>query len=188
MIIRQVKATDAASIAKVNTDSWKTTYSGILPQEYLDSISYEQRTSFWQARLSDPNKQWAGWFYYVAEDENGDIVGFAGGGPERTGNQRFSSELGAIYLLGSYQRQGIGRKLMAKIVLRLKQQGHKSMLVWVLEANHNRSFYEALGGQRVAERHVNIGGVNLVEVAYGWHDLGLFAKTVKPNSKAPLVR
>jgi GNAT superfamily N-acetyltransferase len=188
MIIREVKATDAASIAKVNADSWKTTYAGILPQEYLDSISYEQRTSIWQARLSDPKEIWQGWFYYIAEDEKGNIVGFAGGGPERTGNPRFSSELGVIYLLPSHQRMGIGRKLMATIALRLKQQGHKSMLVWVLEANHNRSFYEALGGRRVAERHVNIGGVDLVEVAYGWHDLGLFARMLKQNSGTPLTR
>jgi GNAT superfamily N-acetyltransferase len=188
MIIREAKATDAAPIAKINVESWKATYSGIMPQEYLDSLSDEQRTNVWYVRLSDPSKLWPGWFYYVVEDDKDKIIGFAGGGPERSGNRLYSAELGVIYLVKSRERQGLGRRLMATVALRLKKQGHNSMLAWVLEVNRYRSFYEVLGGQRVAERHVNIGGVDLVEVAYGWHDLGLFTRMVKPDSKAPLAR
>ncbi len=44
------------------------------------------------------------------------------------------------------------------------------MLVWVLADNPMRRFYEALGGRLLREKKVEIGGVALDEVAYGWRD------------------
>ena len=57
------------------------------------------------------------------------------------------------------------------VVQRLLQCGLPSMLVWVLAANPGRAFYARLGGQQVYEKMATIGGVQLVEVAYGWLDL-----------------
>jgi FR47-like protein len=56
------------------------------------------------------------------------------------------------------------------LVRRLMQAGHMSLLVWVLAENRSRRFYEALGGQQVYEKPVTTGGVQLIEVAYGWLD------------------
>ena len=42
------------------------------------------------------------------------------------------------------------------------------MLVWVLADNSACKFYESLGGQVVKEKLMDRGGVQLVEVAYGW--------------------
>jgi len=178
-VIREATAIDAASIARVNVDSWRTTYVNIVPQSYLDSLSYEQRTTRWQGVLSDSTSLW---FTYVTENVDGNIIGFAGGGPESSGNEVFTGELGWIYLLKEYQRQGIGRKLMAKVVLRLNQQGHSSILVWVFTANPYKSFYEALGGRPVGEREVYKYGANLVEIAYGWQDLSIFTEILEPDT------
>ncbi|NYE07104.1 hypothetical protein F4694_003889 [Bacillus niacini] len=38
--------TDAKGIAKVHVDSWKTTYTNIVPDAYLNSLDYEGRNSF----------------------------------------------------------------------------------------------------------------------------------------------
>ena len=51
-------------------------------------------------------------FIYVAENEAGQIVGFADGGPERARDMTFKGELYAIYILNDYQRQGVGRHLI----------------------------------------------------------------------------
>jgi len=179
MIIREAKVIDATSIARVDVDGWRTTYTGIVPQDYLNSRSYERRASVWQTRIADSANLRPGWFIYVAEVDDGSIIGFAGGGSKHGENQGFSGELGFIYLLRFHQRQGIGRQLLATVALRLKQQGHNSMLVWVLAANPYRSFYAVLEGQPAAERQVIIGGANLVEIAYGWRDLGIFAEMQK---------
>lgn len=182
MVIREAKPTDATPIARVVVDTWRTTYAGIVPQDYLDGLTYEQRAGVWQARLSPAGTLWPGWFVYVVEDDDRNVIGFAGGGPQHGEVRPFSGELGFIYLFKSHQRQGIGRQLMATVALRLRQQGHNSMLVWVLAANPYRSFYEALGGRPVAERNVNIGGADLPEVAYGWQNLGVFAKMLRSGS------
>ena len=47
-----------------------------------------------------------------------------------------------------------------------------SMMLWVLRDNTPaRKFYEALGGQILCEKPIEIGTQTLIEVAYGWKDL-----------------
>ena len=181
--IREAKGTDAAAIARIDVDAGHTTYTGIMLQEYLDSRTYEQRTMVWLSRYSNANKLWNGWFIYVAANNEGEVIGFAGGGPQHGDIQGYSGELAFIYLLKSFQRHGIGRQLIGVIVKRLKQQGHNSMLVWVFAQNLHRSFYEALGRQTIGEKEANYGGKNIKEIAYGWQDLGVFENMVKPASK-----
>ena len=173
MLIRQAQMTDAAAIAGVHIGSWRTTYAGILPQEHLDSLSHERRTAAWQTILSDTPSLW---FHYAVEDDAGNIVGFSSAGPERSGNSIYTGELGGIYLLKSYQRQGIGRQIMVKVTNQLESNGHHSMMLWVLAQNPSRGFYEALSGQVIGEEGINIGGANLVKIAYGWKDIGLLAR------------
>ena len=47
------------------------------------------------------------------------------------------------------------------------------MLLWVSRRKSfsARRFYESLGGKVVRSQEINIGGVDLVEVAYGWKDI-----------------
>lgn len=181
MFIRQAQVNDAAAIARVHVDGWRTTYVGIVPQKYLESLSHKKRTAEWQSFLSDSTSSW---FTYVTEDGSGNIVGFARSGPERNGNKVFTSELGAIYLLKSHQRLGIGHMLIAKVAQRLMQQGHCSMLLWVLAANPYRPFYEALGGKVIGEKETTIGGVNVAGVAYGWQDIEVLARQLPANPSA----
>ena len=164
--IRQAHIEDAAEIAKVHVDSVRTTYAGIDPQDYLDKLSTEEYTRNWVSRLSNPHS-----YVYVAEDESRHIVGFVSGGAERKGDPLYKGELYAIYLLQAYQGQGIGRLLTRALVKRLVQEGINSMLLWVVTANPARHFYEALGGQQVKAKQIEIGGAMLDEIAYGWTDL-----------------
>ena len=66
--------------------------------------------------------------------------------------------------------QPIGRKLIGKIAKKLSQLELESMLVWVLADNPACQFYQALGGQQVQQKQVEIEGVQLKEIAYGWID------------------
>jgi GNAT superfamily N-acetyltransferase len=168
MLIREASPTDADAIARVHVDSWRTTYTGIVPADYLVNLSYAQRAQFWRDLLSAPTQLG---YVYVATHEAGQIVGFASGGPERSGDAIYQGELYAIYLLAHYQRQGLGRHLTMAVVKRLLRCGLPSMLVWVLAANPGRAFYATLGGQPVYEKETTIGATPLLEVAYGWPDL-----------------
>jgi GNAT superfamily N-acetyltransferase len=167
MLIREANLADAPSIAKVHVDTWRTTYSNLMPAKFLADLSYEERKTKWVKILSNITQDN---FTYIAEDEIGQIVGFANGGKERTGDRLYQGELYAIYILEKYQRQGLGYRLVSTIATRLLQSGASSMLVWVLADNPASRFYQSLGGQQVYQKQVEIATVQLVEVAYGWTD------------------
>ena len=180
-IIRKAKTTDANAIARVVVDTWRSTYVGIVPSEYLESLSYSKAADRWRGNLSDMDKVWPGWFVYVAE-EDGKVFGFAGGGPSNDYGLPFSGELGFIYLLKANQREGTGRQLAATVASRLKQEGYPSMVVWVFTQNPYRAFYKALGGRVVADRFVDRYGGHIAETAYGWDDLDCFNTTLRRSS------
>jgi hypothetical protein len=46
----------------------------------------------------------------------------------------------------------------------------------VLAQNPSRQFYEALGGKYLYEKPIEIGGANLIKVAYGWPDIHALAQ------------
>jgi ribosomal protein S18 acetylase RimI-like enzyme len=169
VIIREARIEDAAGIAKVHVDTWRTTYAGILPDEHLANLSYERREKLWiDYILSDAESRD---FNHVAENDAGQIVGFVSGGPERKNDPDYKSELYAIYILKEYQGQGIGHSLTQTLVKRLLQSGMNTMLLWVVSDNPARRFYEALGGQQIKTERVELGGVMIDEVAYGWTDI-----------------
>ena len=168
MRIREATLDDVPGIARVHVDTWRTTYSGIVPAEYLAGLSYEQRESRWRENLSS---QGDGSFTLVA-DADGSVVGFAGGGPERDTTPGYDGELYGLYVLAAYQRQGIGRELTLTVARRLAADGFRAMIIWVLKDNLKaRAFYEAMGGVPVSEKTITIGGSELIEVAYGWPGL-----------------
>ena len=164
--IRLATCDDARAIGAVHLASWRTSYRGMGIDEFIDSETLDNRAARWANRLCDPA---SAEFVYVAEVE-GQMVGFASGGPERTGDPEYQGELYAIYLLQSHQRQGIGRKLLQAVAQRLAESGQTTMLIWVLADNPACSFYEACGGQAMRHRPSEIGGKTFDSIGYGWLD------------------
>jgi ribosomal protein S18 acetylase RimI-like enzyme len=166
--IRTANTNDAQGIAKVHIDTMRTTHHGILPDEFLSSLSYDRARRKWETTYLNPNSQDA---VSVAEDETGNIVGFAICGPDRDNDSVYKGELYGIYVLQKMQRRGIGKQLMLAAVQDLRSRGFSSMLVWVLADNPSRRFYESLGGEHVQTRDTTMGGKPLKEFGYGWRDL-----------------
>lgn len=163
--IRKAKIEDAGAVAHVHVESWKTTYAGIVSETFLASLNKDERTRSWQDWILEDNTS-----IFVAEDEIG-IFGFAAGGKIREELDDYDAELYAIYLLHEGQRQGVGRTLSLTLASDLQARGFTSMLVWVLEQNPSSSFYERLGAVPIARKPIDIGGVELQELAFGWPSL-----------------
>jgi GNAT superfamily N-acetyltransferase len=164
--IRVVKPDDALGIASVHVQSWHETYTGLVPQAFLDNLQVERRLAMWQQALASASN-----CIYVATAQDETIVGFASAGPAREMNDRFDAELYAIYLLKSHQGDGTGRALMQSTAVDLLRRGHRSLFLWVLAENKTRHFYAHLGGTPIADKESEIGGVVLHEVAYAWPDM-----------------
>lgn len=165
MIIRKAKATDAAGIARVHVDSWKTTYQGIVADSFLSRLNYRDRETWWAKILNNEN---ISSLPFVAEDPSGKIVGFAKGGPARDPDLPFQGELYAIYILQSFQGKGIGKNLFQAVVQELQQVGFSSLYVWVLTQNPFKAFYETMGGKEIGTKPIEIDGKTLELVGYGW--------------------
>ncbi|OQP07760.1 GNAT family N-acetyltransferase [Geobacillus sp. 46C-IIa] len=167
-MIRKADLTDAPAIAAVHVESWKTTYRGIVPDAYLETLAVEEKQTLWEKGLSQADHS-----VFVAE-ENGRVVGFISGGRNRASGgpaAQYDGELYAVYLLKEAQGKGLGRQLVQASARDLAQNGIHSLVVWVLAANPSRGFYERLGGKKLAEERVEIGGKALWEWCYGWQDI-----------------
>lgn len=165
MNIRDAKPEDGLAIARVQVTSWHETYTGIVPQEYLNQLGIEERGSRWTERVLDMAN-----VILVAEDEVG-VFGFAAGGATIHPAEDYDGELVGLYLLRSHHREGMGRALVREFARRLALRGFKSMVVWALKENPACGFYERMGGVRVGEQTIEVGGLVLPEVAFGWKDI-----------------
>ena len=179
---RRASKTDAAALGALHVASWRETYFRLLPARLLDSLSVAARAAMWSSILGDPAvmRETAIW---VAEDADR-MVGFgACGGQRDEGLKRegYDGELGAIYVLQSHQRGGVGRSLMGHMAQALVDQGRSGASLWVLRENAPaRSFYERLGGAVVGARSAEEWGTTLSELAYGWSDLSPLVGALPP--------
>jgi ribosomal protein S18 acetylase RimI-like enzyme len=169
MQIREGSIADAAGIARVHVDTWRSAYRGIVPDSLLDELSYEQRAALWERILAPPTSTFA---YVVEDPATQQIVGFVSGGLAMDREDPlYKGELFTIYILEAYQRQGLGKRLFYLTVERLIEMGLNSMLIWVYADTPARRFYESLGGQLVGNQSYEEGGVMLEQVSYGWLQL-----------------
>lgn len=167
-VVRLATPGDAAGIARVHVDGWKTTYRGIVPDGYLDRLSYRRSYQERRRLLETPA---TGQRTFVVTEPVGWIVGFADLGPAPDGAD-FDGELSALYVMRAYQGLGLGAWLLETALRAQLAAGRRVMGLWVLAANQRaRRFYEAFGGEHLATRTITIDGVTLEEVAYVWRDL-----------------
>ncbi|HEY8074458.1 MAG TPA: GNAT family N-acetyltransferase [Labilithrix sp.] len=163
--VREARDEDIDAIARVHVDTWRSQYRGIVPDAHLDGLSYDARAKRWREILPTlaANRR-----HLLVAEEDGAIVGFASGGPERASGAPFDGEVYAIYVHPDRQRRGIGRALFDASLRRLRDEGHLRIRVWVLSANPARPFYEKLGGRACGTKNDTVGGVTLEETAYAF--------------------
>jgi ribosomal protein S18 acetylase RimI-like enzyme len=164
--VRAGTVADAAAVAAVHRESWRTTYAGILPLDAIAAHVGRSGEIAWRRRLATTVQ--ATW---VAERE-GRVVGFANCGDARHLLEGIDAEIYALYVVQGHQRRGAGRALVRACARHFVRQGQFGFYLWVLKANRARLFYEAMGGVEMAEKVERVGRLHSFgQVAYGWHDL-----------------
>lgn len=166
--IRQAQLDDAEAIAQVHVQSWRETYQGIVPAEFLDALSVEKRAASWRKTLANLDSASV---CLVATDTSGKVCGFVHGG--KTRDEGEDGEIFAIYLLRKHQKCGLGRRLWQEAVAFLRERGHRALHLWVLADNAiGREFYRKAGGRQDGEKVIRIGDVELVELRLTWEVTG----------------
>jgi ribosomal protein S18 acetylase RimI-like enzyme len=168
MLIRPATSQDIPAIARVNVDSWRSTYHGIVSNAFLDQLSYAKQKERNRRYMAEPG------IHLVAEMPNAGVVGYVRGGRLRGKDISCQAEIYALYILQPYRGIGIGSALFRRWCDGQRKLGFDSALVWVLEQNKSAvAFYKRLGGLFVREQSIDIGGQSLIEHAYRWDKLPL---------------
>jgi ribosomal protein S18 acetylase RimI-like enzyme len=172
--LRRAGLDDCAALARLQVDSYRNAYAGLLPRAYLVRFTYQEQEQDWQDLISAGGSD----LLYVAEGDGGEVVAYALARPGPAGIDSYEGELLALHVRASHQRRGLGRRLLVAVAEELglrpgrqaAAENAPSLLVWVLEGNEAaRRFYERFGGKLLARREIELdAGVWAAEVAYGW--------------------
>ncbi|HET6620071.1 MAG TPA: GNAT family N-acetyltransferase [Dongiaceae bacterium] len=192
--IRPAAARDAADIARIYVDAWRSSYAAILPHRVLLGMSCEQQTRQWSSAIGSEHQS-----VIAATEADHRVVGFASFGPPRRNAPsagRFAGEedakIGEIYTLyvqPELQERGIGRGLMAAAFAAMARKGCGRCFLWVLRDNPARYFYERVGGMVVAERQEQLWGCAVEQICYGWPDLAqAMDRPARSASRGRLLR
>lgn len=166
LFVRRAEPQDAPAVARVHVASWRQAYRGLLPQEYLDSLSIETRTTTWAKAFSQSPDQTS---TTLVGELDGQIVGFACVGPSRDDDtDRATGELWGLYLDPAHWGAGHGHTLHTEALDVARASGAAVATLWVLTTNQRaRHFYERHGW--VADGTVKTvwrGDVRLDETRY----------------------
>jgi ribosomal protein S18 acetylase RimI-like enzyme len=115
MTVRPAAIEDAPQIARVHVDSWRSTYSEVVPEDFLATLSHEDFEARWRSWLGDQRGLHK--VFYMVELPAGSIAGFAAGGPrqEESNDPEHEGELYAAYRLQQHQRRGLDRRLLGAV-------------------------------------------------------------------------
>ena len=175
--IRKACPGDAPGMAAVHVSAWRDTYRGVIDDAVLDGLSEERSEMRLRERIDSSSV-----ICMVAENDRGQVVGFACGGPERSDEHNVDVEIYAIYILRQYQRQGVGRRLVKALAGEFAGRQYASMLIWVLSGNSSAAtFYENLRGEVFTTKPLVIGNCEYEVTGYVWRNLGVIIENGRSN-------
>lgn len=162
--MRPATPADADAIGRVQVETWRVAYQGLLPDDVIARFDVEARQRLWRdglARVPRPGSA-----TFVAELD-GDVVGFASVGRSRDDEAETEGELYAIYLHPSRWDQGIGRALLERAEESMRAYGFERAILWVMEGNERgERFYRAAGWQHDGRKVDAFQGVEVAELRY----------------------
>jgi len=161
MVVRPATPEDSRAIATIHVLSWQAAYQGIVPAQFLASMSIDQREGIWRQRLEHgPPSTWV-------MEEHGAVLGWISAGPSRdAGALSSTGELWAIYVDPKHWRQGVGQRLWDEMEDQLRGSGFSAVTLWVLKENAKALAFYRSNGFVVdgIQKAVELGGTELVEI------------------------
>ena len=182
-LLRSATPEDSAAIARINADSWRDSYRGIVPDAVLERPLEADFLRQWRAlSVAQPGGQ----MILVASDETGTLHGFISAGPGRRQPLGYDAEVYALYVSRGSRRMRLGSRLLGAAAQRLQLFGRMSLMLWVLEANQTaRTFYLGLGGVEIGLRNERVYGAQMPTVAYGWSRLSSLVDVCSDRMAVP---
>jgi GNAT superfamily N-acetyltransferase len=130
MQIRLAVPKDAMAVARVHVRTWQAAYRNLIPNDYLDQLSVEERAGRYDFTGVDPSKPRT-----IVAEESGLIIGFASTMPSREADLTKHGELCALYVDPEHWGHGFGASLVTAARRHLFTTGSLQAYLWILLGN-----------------------------------------------------
>ncbi|PWK46163.1 GNAT family N-acetyltransferase [Actinoplanes xinjiangensis] len=160
-VVRAARDEDAEAIADICARGYRRTYPALLSSAFIERMIAE----FYQVERVSKEVPAAppGWLGYQVAEEDGRVLGAAGGGLLRPG----VGELFVLYLDPDERGRGLGTLLLDRVTGQLRELGATEMWVAALDGNElGIPFYEARGFRKVERRRTY--GSTEADNAWSW--------------------
>jgi len=158
MSIREATPDDASEVRRVAVASWHAAHDDVIGADAVERLLdrwYDPEDL--PKSIERPEAP-----MFVAE-EDGDVVGFAQGGPSEEGPA--DAVVGRIYVHPDDWGQGYGSQLLDRLFDAFRAEGYESVSLAVMADNEvGRSFYDEWGFSIHAERTVELAGETVDDV------------------------
>lgn len=142
---RKARIEDCLDIARLKGIVWNTTYKGIYSDESLANYDVFKNQKILEGIVANPEIE----IYVVCDADQ--IVGFMTCGKPYRAFGDYSQEIGMLYILKEYQRQGIGRFFFDIARKQAIEKRQNKFFVTVNKRNYAaQKFYSAMGGNIVS--------------------------------------
>ena len=159
MKIRRATQSDLQDIAAIHIESWKDSYSDVLPEEFLVWQIDREFIQHW-SEIEIKNED----LVLVAEENS--VIGFIAVWC------RPIPFIDNLHVIPSQRSKKVGSALMKAVAKELINQGHKTAHLWVFESNEKAiRFYERLGGIKKEQSIKTVFGYDVLSRKIEWTDL-----------------
>lgn len=136
LTIRTPSPTDAAALADLHVQTWRETYTHLLPENYFDEAFVQGRHEMWSRLTNTPRED----LTVRLAELDGVLVGFAMSGRPLGDDPPRDRQLYFIYVAASAHGTGAGQALLEAVL------GDGPALLWVAKQNPRAiAFYRRNG-------------------------------------------
>ena len=165
MSIREAGRTDFPAVGTLHVFNQRTTYRGLLSDDYLDGLDPTDRARKWETFAEQEGQK-----LFVAEDETG-LLGFAACRADPEDASRLY--LDSLHTSPRARGQGVGTALMRHVGRYARERGYRAMSVCIVRGNERaRSLYTKMGAVHEKDFMDSFEGTISVSEKLRWPDLG----------------
>ncbi len=139
--MRQARAGDAASLARVQVESWRRVFAGVVPAALLAELTTSEAEARWQERwreaITNPPTSRHRVLAALTDAPERELVGFASAGPATDGDRWPGTDAEVYELRIMPERTGCGHgsRLLQAMADTLVQDGFRTVYTWAIEAD-----------------------------------------------------
>ena len=169
MLIRKATVDDIINISHLYVSNHKTTYKGLVSEDYLNNLTVEKATERWKSCLCDESKK-----IWVAF-ENDTFLGFLASMPDSTSDRIWY--LDSLHICPEARGRGIGTALIKTAGEYALKNGYEKMSVCVIKGNESaKKLYMNLGARHLLSFEDKFDNSRINSEKLLWDDLKIFIK------------